>query len=150
MQFSPQESAQNHSKSSDINSTPESPQPPSSSAASLRSFGFVLAHSEDEDDEMNLNLTQHERLEDFRRRIRRRTRRKLSSRRSSSYSSGTNSSDMEDISEDPEDNVRPVVTIRPACSEPSLVALSGEKIPGVKSVHVSKIHTKLINCRICV
>lgn len=130
-----------------MNPPPDYPQPPSSSATSLRSFGFVLAHSEDEDDEMNLNLTQHERLEDFRRRIRRRTRRKLSSRRSSSYSSGTNSSDMEDISEDPEDNVRPVVTIRPACSEPSLVALSGEKIPDIKFFHISK--SKKINKRSC-
>lgn len=112
---------------SSAKAAPDSPRPPSSSAASLRSFGFVLAHSEDEDED----FTRHERLEDFRRRIRRRTRRRISSRRSSSYSSGGSSSDMEDITEDPEENARPVVTIRPACSEPTLVALteSAKDIP---------------------
>lgn len=85
------------------------------------SMGFVLDGASDEDD---YNLNQHERLDDFRKRIRRRTRH-LSRRSSrSSYVSSSGSSDMEDISEDPEISyTQGYQIIRPSSSEPSLLQL---------------------------
>ncbi|XP_054722786.1 uncharacterized protein LOC129232676 [Uloborus diversus] len=93
------------------------------------SVGFVLGgESEDDWPSVGGGFEAHERLEDFRKRIRKRTRRKLSRRGSSSYMAGSSgSSDMEDISEDPEewsggeDKGRPRY-LRPTSSEPLLFA----------------------------
>ncbi|KFM68583.1 Poly(ADP-ribose) glycohydrolase 1, partial [Stegodyphus mimosarum] len=95
---------------------------------SLRSesVGFVLGGDSEEENEF-YRPNQHERLEDFRKRIRKRTRRRLSRRSSrSSYSGSSGSSDMEDISEDPELPVPQTRIIRPASSEPSIITALDE------------------------
>ncbi|XP_076337648.1 uncharacterized protein LOC143239905 isoform X2 [Tachypleus tridentatus] len=84
------------------------------------STGFVLDGSEED---LLQNLSQHERYEDFRKRIRRRHR--GLSRRStrSSRLSSSGSSDMEDILEDPDLGffAFSALPIRPSSSEPSLL-----------------------------